>query len=101
MIAGRIANYAPAGSADLTPGGIEDELRRFHYDLAISGNRPAFAALAALVRVSQMLLGSDHPYRPLVESVTGLGNYGLSPAELRAVGRDNAIKLLPRLAPRG
>jgi predicted TIM-barrel fold metal-dependent hydrolase len=97
VIADRIADYAPEGFAQMAPQGLLHELQRFHYDLAISGNRPAFAALAAMVPVTQMLLGSDHPYRPLAESVGGLANYGLSAEELRAVGRDNALSLMPGL----
>ncbi|MBI2318770.1 MAG: amidohydrolase [Betaproteobacteria bacterium] len=97
VVAGRIINYAPPQLAKNAPHGVEHELKRFYYDLAISGNRPAFAALASLVPMSQILFGSDHPYRALVESAQGMANFDLSPADLRAIGRDNALALLPRL----
>jgi len=97
VIAGRIVNYAPPHLAKNAPNGVEYELKRFYYDLAISGNRPAFAALAQLVPMSQILFGTDHPYRPLVESVEGMSNFNLSAADLRAIGWDNALALLPQL----
>jgi 6-methylsalicylate decarboxylase len=97
MVAGRITNYAPKDFAQNAPNGVEYELKRFYYDIAISGYQPAFAALTRLVPMSQILFGSDHPYRPLVESAQGMMNFGLSAADLRAIGCDNALALLPQL----
>jgi len=97
VVAGRIIDYAPPHLAQNAPNGVEYELKRFYYDLAISGNRPAFAALTQLVPMSQILFGSDHPYRPLAESAQGMMNFGLSAADLRAIGWDNALALLPQL----
>jgi len=99
-LSGRLSDYAPKDIALHAPRGIDHELRRFYYDLAISGNRPAFAALARLVPVSRMLFGSDHPYRPLAESARGMKNFSLSAASLQAVARGNALALLPRLRAR-
>ena len=50
VLAGRIIDYAPKDLAQKAPNGVEYELKRFYYDLAISGNRPAFAALPAWFR---------------------------------------------------
>ena len=97
VVAGRIVNYAPPHLAQNAPNGVEYELKRLYYDLAISGNRPAFAALTQLVPMSQILFGSDHPYRHLGESAEGMANFGLSAADLRAIGWDNALALLPHL----
>lgn len=36
------------------------------------------------------------PPRQGADHVKGLAEYGFSPAELRAIGRDNALRLLPR-----
>jgi predicted TIM-barrel fold metal-dependent hydrolase len=49
-----------------------------------------------LVNVSQVLFGSDYPYRTGEDHVKGLADYGFSPADLRAIGRDNAVRLMPR-----
>lgn len=97
VVAGRIVNFAPPHLAQNSPHGVEYELKRLYYDLAISGNRPAFAALKELVPISQILFGSDHPYRHLGESVEGMMNFGLSKDDLRAIGWDNALALLPHL----
>lgn len=54
-------------------------------------------ALRSLVPSSQILFGSDHPYVPLDETAHGVRRVGFSERELRLVGRDNALALLPRL----
>jgi predicted TIM-barrel fold metal-dependent hydrolase len=98
VVAGRMRDYCPPELAENLPaGGIEAALRGLHYDIAVGGHRPALAALASLVPTSQILFGSDHPYRPLAETATTLGQTGFSAAELLAIGRDNAFALLPRL----
>jgi predicted TIM-barrel fold metal-dependent hydrolase len=43
------------------------------------------------------MFGTDYPYRPGSEVVEGLTGYGFSAAELRAIDRDNALRLMPRL----
>jgi predicted TIM-barrel fold metal-dependent hydrolase len=55
------------------------------------------AALKKLVSISQILFGSDYPYVPIAVTAGGMTNLGLSAAELRVIGRDNAIAVLPRL----
>lgn len=97
MLAGRFSDYAPKDLATKIPKGVVHELGRFYYDIAVSGYRPAIAALSSLVPMKQILLGSDHPYRQLAESVQGMKKLGLSAAALKAIGRDNALALLPRL----
>jgi predicted TIM-barrel fold metal-dependent hydrolase len=49
------------------------------------------------VPTSQILLGSDNPYVPLGDTTTGLIQLGFSAADLRAIGRENALRLLPQL----
>lgn len=97
MLAGRFSDYAPKDLKKKIPKGVVHELGRFYYDIAVSGYRPAIAALTSLVPMTQILLGSDHPYRQLAESVQGMKKLGLSATALRAIGRDNALALLPRL----
>ena len=46
---------------------------------------------------SHVLFGTDFPFRPGTEAVAGVSAHGFSAADLRAVGRDNALALLPRL----
>lgn len=42
------------------------------------------------------MLGSDYPYVPVGATNDGLATLGMTATELRAVRRDNALKLLPR-----
>lgn len=57
---------------------------------------PALAALTRLVNVSQVLFGREYPYRTGIDHVKGIADFGFSPADLRAIGRDNAVRLMPR-----
>jgi predicted TIM-barrel fold metal-dependent hydrolase len=97
MVAGRMTSYAPKNLAEVLPQGVEYELKRHYYDIAVSGYRPAVAALAGLIPISQILFGSDFPYRALGESADTLQQLGLSESDLAAIGRGNALGLLPRL----
>jgi predicted TIM-barrel fold metal-dependent hydrolase len=97
MVAGRIAHYGPADLATNAPHGVEHALRRLNYDIAGTAFAPAIAALRNLVPVSQILLGSDYPYVPIGDTVDGMRSLGFSPEELDAIGRDNALRLLPTL----
>jgi predicted TIM-barrel fold metal-dependent hydrolase len=97
MVYARMIAFPPKDVAARAPGGIAEELRRLHFDLAAAAFRPNVAALTSLVPTSQLLLGTDNPFVPLEETTRRLGELGLSPADLRAIGRDNALALLPRL----
>ena len=78
------------------PRGVLHELQRFYYDTAWSAHPMALASLLKLVNTSQVLFGSDYPYRTGEDHVKGLVAYGISEADLRAIGRDNAVRLMPR-----
>lgn len=97
MMLGRMKQYGPAGLANLAPLGIEHEISRHYFDLAGTANRPAVAALKSIVPISKILMGSDNPYVPLMDTANGLQSLGLSSADLRAIGRENALSLLPTL----
>jgi predicted TIM-barrel fold metal-dependent hydrolase len=98
MSLGRMHQYGPKNLAEKVPNGIEYELKRLHYDIAGTAYRPAIAALTALVPVTQILFGSDHPYVPLGETAHGFTRMGLSSAYLQTIGRAYALALLPRLS---
>ena len=82
--------------ASRVPKGVLYELKRFYYDTAWSAHPMALASLTRLVDVSQILFGSDYPYRTGEDHVVGLREFGFSPADLRAIERGNALRLLPR-----
>jgi predicted TIM-barrel fold metal-dependent hydrolase len=79
------------------PNGPMPEFQKLYYELA-QGNTPGqLAALLKMVQVSQLLYGTDFPFRDGAEVNAGIADYGFTAADLRAIDRDNALKLLPRL----
>jgi predicted TIM-barrel fold metal-dependent hydrolase len=79
------------------PKGVLYELRKMYYDVAQSSNAVALRALRAVVPVSQIVFGTDYPYRSTQEHVKGLATSGVFDVkELQAIDRDNAVRILPR-----
>jgi 6-methylsalicylate decarboxylase len=97
MMVNRMHQYASKDIAEKLPNGIEYELKRLHYDIAGTAYRPAIAALTGLVATSQILFGSDNPFIPLADTAEGLNHLDFSAADLRRIGRENALELLPQL----
>ena len=80
------------------PNGLMHELRKFHYDTALSTSPVPLGALLKLVPVTQVLFGTDFPSGGnMVDGVKGLAECGFSAPDLRAIERDNALRLVPRL----
>jgi predicted TIM-barrel fold metal-dependent hydrolase len=77
------------------PNGVEHELKRFHYDTAQASHPWALASLTKLVPISQIVFGTDYPYRTAADHVKGLTAHGFPPSDLQAIDRDNALRLLP------
>ncbi len=84
--------------APRVPNGVMHELTRFYYDTAWAYNAVPLAALTKFVPVSQIVYGSDYPYRTGPMTVKGLRDFGFSERDMKAIGRDNAVRLMPRLA---
>ncbi len=80
-----------------TPQGVIHALRQLFYDIATSTNVPSMAALRGVVPLSQILFGSDNPFVPLAATATGMDQFGFTADETRAINRDNALRLFPRL----
>jgi 6-methylsalicylate decarboxylase len=106
FLAKRLA-YGPTISsylADRAPADVIASLRRLYYDTAMSANEFALPSLSALVDPGHVLFGSDFPFMPeqaMTESVSGLaGHPGWTSPQLAQIGRDNALRLFPRLATR-
>jgi len=98
FLAGRI-DGASRTAQDRLPNGFMHELKKFYYDLAGAANPGAVASLLKLVTTAQVLFGTDFPPGgtsfDVARAVAGLGFF--SESDLRAIDRDNAVKLLPRL----
>ena len=90
---------AMARSAQFTPKfpqGFGGAAARFFYDTAQVANPAAMSALSKVVPVSQIVFGTDYPFRTAAEHVKGLKECGVfSPKELEAIDQ-NALKLLPK-----
>jgi 6-methylsalicylate decarboxylase len=76
---------------------MDREIRRFFYDTAQISNAVTLGALAKLVPASQIVYGTDYPYRSPSDHTTGLAGAGFSAADQMAIERDNALRLIPRL----
>jgi predicted TIM-barrel fold metal-dependent hydrolase len=98
MIWGRMAGQATPEERQYFPEGADVELKRLYYDIAGTAYKPALAALTTMLPTSQILFGSDNPFVPLPETAEGLPKLGLPEKTLRAIRRENALHLIPRLA---
>jgi len=78
------------------PKGVMHELKRFFYDTAQAAHPMALNSLREMVSVSQILFGTDYPYRTAKETAKGLAGCGFSPAQHKAIDRSNALRLFPR-----
>ncbi len=79
------------------PDGVMFELKRLFFDTALSANSLAFSALLKLVAPAQVLFGSDYPFAPettMAATIRGLSELGLPDDVLKAIERDNALRLL-------
>jgi len=83
--------------APRVPNGVEHELKRFYYDTAQASHPYALASLTRLIPISQIVFGTDYPYRTAADHVKGLADHGFTTGDLMAIDRDNALRLLPRL----
>ena len=79
------------------PKGVVYELKKFYYDTAQANHPGALAAMMRLMPVSQVLFGTDFPFRTGEEVISGLAAFRFRTRDLRAIERDNALKLLSGL----
>jgi len=75
---------------------MEAELKRFYYDTAQISQSVTLATLARLIPTSQIVYGTDYPYRTGVDHTQGV-SANFSGADLAAVEHGNAVRLIPRL----
>jgi predicted TIM-barrel fold metal-dependent hydrolase len=79
------------------PNGPLPEFAKFNYELAQGHTPGQIAALLKMVSISKVLYGTDYPFRPGSEVNDGIAAYGFSAADIRAIERENAAALLPRV----
>jgi predicted TIM-barrel fold metal-dependent hydrolase len=86
------------GKESVLPKGLAYELQKFHYDTAQANTPAALAALLKMAPPSQIVFGTDYPFRTAAEVIGGLAAQRFPAKDLRAIERDNALRLLPELA---
>jgi len=79
------------------PNGLLYELKKFYYDTAQANHPGALDALMRLVPASQVVFGTDFPFRTGAEVIEGLAAHRFPTKDLRAIERDNALRLMPGL----
>jgi 6-methylsalicylate decarboxylase len=81
------------------PNGPLHELKKLYNETAGSTLKESFAPLLEMVGAGNMFFGSDYPWGRMTvgETLAGLLEQGFSPADLRLIERDNALRLFPRL----
>jgi 6-methylsalicylate decarboxylase len=84
--------------AERFPDGGRAEFTKFYYDTAISYYPWTLTPLTKLVATTQVVFGTDFPFRSARVTAQGIADYGFSAADLAAIDRGNAIKLIPALA---
>jgi predicted TIM-barrel fold metal-dependent hydrolase len=88
----------PPYAGKITRAQVDRELNWFYYDTAQVANAVTIETLAKLVPTSQIVFGSDFPYRTSVEHVKGLFERFQGSA-LRGIERNNAARILPGVQP--
>jgi len=87
----------PPYAGKITHDQVQHELNRFYYDTAQVANAVTIEALTKLVPTSQIVFGSDFPYRTSAETATGL-QQRFDFRLLQAIERDNAARILPGIS---
>ena len=80
--------------AAILTAGVDIELRKLYFETAQAADPEAIGALMQLVPASQIMFGSDYPYRRAAENVDGLAHCGLRATDLDAIYSRNVTALL-------
>jgi predicted TIM-barrel fold metal-dependent hydrolase len=86
----------PPYGGKITRDQVEKQIRRYYYDTAAIPNDVTMSALVKMVPMSQIVFGSDFPYRFAREYAAYLPTF-FKGDDLKAVDRENALRLVPRL----
>jgi predicted TIM-barrel fold metal-dependent hydrolase len=72
-------------------------LQKHYYEIAQGNTAGQFAALMKMVSISQVMFGSDYPYRDAKEAADGLVAYKFSAADQLAIDNGNALKMFSNI----
>ncbi|HEY2070352.1 MAG TPA: amidohydrolase family protein [Rhizomicrobium sp.] len=100
----RIAAFANLPIIEPRPSSeqeVFETLARLYYDVALSAHPVPLAALRRLAPIGQILFGSDWPFTPEFGVARNIHQLDTSPelneSDARAIARENAERLFPRL----
>ena len=83
FLAGRIDGASTKYKAQM-PGGLINELKKFHYDVAGAANAGAIASLQKLVNADRIMFGTDFPpggsSQAAAQAAAAAGGSGAAPA---------------------
>ncbi|MEN3586417.1 amidohydrolase family protein [Streptomyces sp. ZYX-F-203] len=101
-MAARLELFGDRIEPGIEPGRVRDYLHRFYFDTAGPMSPSATPTLLATVDPERIVFGTDWPPTParvVADTVAPAldSDPALSPRQLRAVNRDNALRLLPAL----
>lgn len=103
-LAARIAAFANLPIIEQRPDSeqeVFETLARLYYDVALSAHPIPLGALRRLAPITQILFGSDWPFTPEMGVARNIGQLSasseLSESDMRAIARENAARIFPRL----
>ena len=79
------------------PNGVLYQIRKFYYDTAQAFNEYTLPTFTKLVPRSHILFGTDYPFARAATGRRDSNGFGFNADDLRAIDRDNALTLFPRL----
>jgi 6-methylsalicylate decarboxylase len=97
FLTGRFVRLAQERKLPYLPNGPLPEFKKFFYELAQGNTGGQIAALLKMVSVSQVLYGTDFPFRDGAEVNQGIAEWGFNADDLRFIEHGTAEKLLPRI----
>src|SRR5499427_9419108 len=95
FLTGRLVRLAEERKDARMPDGPLPILRKYYYEVAQGNTGGQLAALMKLVNVSQVLFGSDFPYRDSLEAADGLRDYRFGDADQAAIDHGNSMNVMP------
>lgn len=97
-VASRVVGTVTAADLASTPKPNSKlyHIRRFYYDTAGAANPVVMQGIKTLAGMSQIVFGTDFPYGTSAGIGRDLETCGFSKEDLRAIGRENALKIFPK-----
>src|SRR5262245_732296 len=92
-------NFTPEERQKILPEGFEGMVKKQYYDIAsVAMNPGGMAAVLNVIPTSQLFYGSDAPFGSTTVIADRLAKFDLPAAAIKAIRRDNALRLFPRFS---